>query len=175
MVEAKPSSFLEQTKRKSKRSLPTIWVAPSWRRKEGEDDSSKVVVVAASREEHERSCVIEKIEVRVFKACLQRPKSVIFEGLVRWFGYGVSEEEEEKVERTWRSQRVREREWEFEKWSEGVCLCMLATAYMGGFGRDFFYELSTTLVPEVVCVRHFGPWHLEINSLVPEVAFRRSR
>ena len=109
MVEAKPSSFLGQTKGKSKRSLPTIWVAPSWRRKEGEDDSSKVVVVAASREEHERSCVIEKIEVRVFKACLQRPKSVIFEGLVRWFGYGVSEEEEEKVERTWRSQRVRER------------------------------------------------------------------
>ena len=36
-------------------------------------------------------------------------------------------------------------------------------------------ELSTTLVPEVVCVRHFSPWHLEINSLVPEVAFRRLR
>ena len=35
-------------------------------------------------------------------------------------------------------------------------------------------EVSTTLIPKIVCVRHFGPWYLEINSLFAEVAFHRS-
>ena len=39
----------------------------------------------------------------------------------------------------------------------------------------YFLKVSITLVPEIMYVRHFSSWYLEINSLVPEVAFRRSR
>ena len=47
------------------------------------------MMVAVSREGDESSYVLEKIEVVVFRSCLQRPKDVIFEGFVREFGYGV--------------------------------------------------------------------------------------
>ena len=47
------------------------------------------MVVAASKEGDESFCVIEKMEVVVFRYCLQRLKDVIFEGFVREFGYGV--------------------------------------------------------------------------------------
>ena len=36
------------TKIKCKGSLPSVWVAPSWRRKEDEEDFSKVVVVTTA-------------------------------------------------------------------------------------------------------------------------------
>ena len=38
-------------------------------------------MVAVSSEGDESSCVLEKMELVVFKSCLQRPKDVIFEGL----------------------------------------------------------------------------------------------
>ena len=47
--------------------------------------------MAASNGEDENSSALEKMEVIVFKSCLQRPKSVIFEGLVRRFGYVLVE------------------------------------------------------------------------------------
>ena len=52
-----------------------------------------------------RARVLEKMEFVVFKSYLQRPKNVIFEGFMRRYGYGVlknDEEEEERVERSWR-------------------------------------------------------------------------
>ena len=42
-----------------------------------------VVMVAILNGEDKSSCVLEEIEVVVFRFCLQRPKDVIFEGLSR--------------------------------------------------------------------------------------------
>ena len=59
------------------------------REKEDEDGLSKVVMVVASNGEDESSCFLRKMAVVVFKSCFQRPKDVIFKGLVRRFGYDV--------------------------------------------------------------------------------------
>ena len=72
-------------------------------------------MVPVSRGEDESSCVLEEIKVGVFESCLQRPKDVIFEGLVMrvqlwwWWRKEEEEEEEERVERSWRSKKLRER------------------------------------------------------------------
>ena len=58
-----------------------------------------MVVVAATQGESESSYVLEKMEVGMFKFCLQKPKSVIFERLVRRFGYGVGGERKKKRKR----------------------------------------------------------------------------
>ena len=56
-------------------------------------------MVAIFNGEGESSCILEKIELVVFKSSLQRSKSVIFEGFVRRHSDGKEEEdEEEKVE-----------------------------------------------------------------------------
>ena len=51
----------------------------------------------------------------MFRSCLQRPKSVIFEGLVTRFGYGVGGESEKKKRKRVLRQRILEKEYEFEK------------------------------------------------------------
>ena len=51
-----------------------------------------MVVVATSNGDDESFCAIEKMEIGVFKSCLQRLKDVLFEGLVMRFGYGVCRE-----------------------------------------------------------------------------------
>ena len=48
-----------------------------------------------------------KVRVIVFESCLQRPKDVIFEGLVKnvwlwWWWRKEEEDEEESVERSWK-------------------------------------------------------------------------
>ena len=59
--------------------------------------------------------LLEKMEVSVFESYLQRPKSVIFDGLVvrvsevwlwSFWRIGEEEEEEEEEERTWRRERM---------------------------------------------------------------------
>ena len=80
-MEAKASNFLEQQKENVEdHYLGCIWHLLKGE-KEDEDDFSKVVV-AVSRGSDESSYALEKMEVRVFEFCLQRPKDVIFEGLV---------------------------------------------------------------------------------------------
>ena len=65
-----------------------------------------MVVVAVLNGEGESSCVLEEMELVVFRSCLQRPKSVIFERFVRGYGYGFlkndeeDDEEKESVERS---------------------------------------------------------------------------
>ena len=65
------------------------------------------MVVAVSRKGNESSCVLEEIEIVVFKFCLYRPKDVIFEGLVMrvwlWCWWRKEEEEEEEEEEVERS------------------------------------------------------------------------
>ena len=80
------------------------------------------VMVAVSNGEDKSSCVLEKMDgLVVFKSSLQRPKSVIFEGLVREFGYGVGGRRKKmmmmkkKKKRELRGMRGLDREWEVEK------------------------------------------------------------
>ena len=69
-----------------------------------------VVVVAVSNGEDESSCVLERMGRVVFKSCIRRPKSVIFEGLVRGFSYGVGGERKKKKKRAFLSDRISEKE-----------------------------------------------------------------
>ena len=63
-------------------------------------------MVAVLNGEDESSCVLEKMELVVFRSYFQRPKDVIFEGLSNEGLVMVvlknDEEEEESVERSWR-------------------------------------------------------------------------
>ena len=64
--------------------------------------------------------VLEKMEVGVFRSCLQRPKSVIFEGLVMrvlsWCWWRMEKEDgEEEEKESFLRERILESEYEFEK------------------------------------------------------------
>ena len=58
-------------------------------------------MVAVSRGKEESYCVLEEMEVVVFESCLQRPKDVIFEGLVMrvWLWWWWRKEEEDEDEK----------------------------------------------------------------------------
>ena len=92
----KASSFLEQQKKK----VGTYYLRYVLRLLEEEKKkkmtSSKVVIADPRRKDESFCALLEEMEVGAFRSCLQKPRGVIFEGLVTRFGYGVGGERKKK-------------------------------------------------------------------------------
>ena len=97
-------------------------------------------MVAISRGKDESSCVLEKIQLVVFKSCLQRSKDMIFKGLVMrvwlWWWWR-KEEEDEDEEEVKRSLRVKERMRSHKMKNECVHWGGLAVSFIWVCGSIF--------------------------------------